>query len=331
MSQQGAHHGSDADASGDPPEQATLPRRARRGLTEAEAVILRLHATLGQGQDLWDHLDPMARRPLEHAQARLDDCQDRQALLTQWAEHDNARRRVLPMAGRSKSARSARHVQGLSSRWQRAAASMHTHPEAWTQSTPQRAMVHLALHGLAYGPHQLDPTLIGDDGLFDLGFLCTIHHHARDQILQRIGAYQLAPVLRTLDRRRLARLLRELPDELEGWMREDFARERQTHELELARIQEVFVGLQKRYHDWHALARHMGLFFAATSAGTRFVTRVERLQQLLPGDQAEAFGQYAESARWSSRRGLDDIVRASLGALWPEITSIHQATLGATL
>lgn len=307
-----------------------LPQNARRGLTEAEAVILRLHAKLGAKEALWEHLDPMATQPLVSAQARLEACEDREALLELWEEQDNARRRVLSMSGQAKAARRTHHLQGLDARWQRAASSMHAHPEAWTRSASQRMMVHLALHKLAYGPHQLDSTLIGDDGLFDLGFLCTIHHQARDQIIQRIGVYQLAQVLRALDRRRIARILREMPRDLQEWMREDFARERATHELELARIQEVFVGLQKRYNDWNMLAQHMGLFFVATSAGSRFVTRTERLGQLLPRAQSEAFTQYVESARWSSRRGLDDVVRTSLGALWPEIASIYNVHLGAT-
>ena len=324
-------HDQDLSQQAQAPQERDQALAMRRGLTEAEAVIARLHAKFGSDDTVLDHLDPLAKRPMQEVGARLEACADRDATLDVWAQRDNARRDVLDMAGRAKGARCAHHLGGLSARWQRAAASMQAHPDAWGRGLGQRAMVHLVFHGLAYGSHQLDPALIGREGVFDLGFLCTIHHQARDQILQRIGVYQLAQVLRTLDRRRIARILRELPAELQQWMRADFARERDTHELELARIKEVFVGLQKRHQDWRALARHMGLFFVATSAGSRFTTRMDRLGQLLPKDQAHALAQYADSARWSSRRGLDDIVRTSLGALWPDILSIQESYLGATL
>ena len=289
----------------------------RKGLNEAEAVMLRLAQTFGDDPSIWDALEPHAASHLRELQRPIDE-----QVLAQWQREDQQRVQLHNLSANTSQPRQAAHLSTLSSRWQ-AVASRALESEGEVDVHRQH-YAHIALSALTHGPHQLSAQFVAQRGAFDLGFLCLANPRQVPVMLERIGAFQLAEVLRPLERRQIVRLLREMPAELRAWIKSDFLREREVDPLEQARIRDVFVAFQKTIPDWSVRARHVGLFFVATSAGERFPTRVRRLMQRLPDGEARALYQYHQQARWSSRRGLDNIIRQSLGALWEELHALNR-------
>lgn len=290
---------------------------ARQGLNEAEAVMLRLAIASGDDVALWDGLDPHAARAMTQAHEAVEAPEE---VLSHWHTHDASRRDIQVLSQQASFQRQRAHLAALPARWQRIAA--HGLQRDFQPTCHSANLVHLALGALLHGPHQLDRALVATSGPFDPGFLCFVSPRALPMLLQRIGIFELAEVLRHLDRRQIGRILKEMPEYMRHWLREDFARERTINEQEQTRARDVFVAFQKNLNDWPERALHTGLFFVATCAGERYNTRIQRLSQRLSDDHARALLQYDERAQWSSRRGLDLVVRTSLGHLWQELHAL---------
>lgn len=316
-----------SEPAADPAQDEQLVQAARalrQGLNEAEATMLRIAAARGDKPTLWESLDPLSAQAMKAAHKGLDGepAPSRELIIKRWAVSDAQRADLVSSAMRASVPRQKALLAKHSPRWQRAIHRFIADPSYRAEHLHRQVIARQLLAPVAFGPHQLNPELVAHEGDFDLGILCGMERPMILRACMRIGIAQLAQLLRQLDRRELARHLRELPDELRRWMREDFAHERDLDPQELARIREVFVHLSRDYPAWEERALHVGLFFVATSAGERYNTRVARLEQLLPPDLSRALDRYLRRSQYSSRRGLDLIVRRSLGALIPLIKEV---------
>lgn len=306
------------------PEQQEALMRPRRGLNEAEAVILRLAAVHGCPKGLFDGLEPLGADALNQAQAALNalNKDDKAQALASWLEQDLKRQELVRQAMSASVPRQQALLKSLSPRWQGVLHRLIADAQ-YREATPHRMIIaRQLLAPVAFGAHHLNMALVAQEGDFDLGFLCSLERPKIMRACVRLGIAQIAPLLKQLERRELARQLRELPDELRAWMRDDFGAERQLDAQEMARIREVFVYMTKHFPAWEERALHMGLFFVATSAGDRFAMRSQRLTQLLPAELAQAFDAYLRRSQFSSRRGLDLVVRRSLGQLMPTLREV---------
>lgn len=320
----------ESKATAQPPEAPEAPqtpaeaKTLRLGLNEAEATMLRIAALRGDKPTLWQSLEPLAAQAMLAAHKGLDAvaAPSRELILKRWASLDAQRADLIASAMRASLPRQKALLAKHSPRWQRAIHRVIAEPSYRDAHLHRQVLARQLLAPVAFGPHQLNPELVAHEGDFDLGILCGLERPMILRACMRIGIAQLAQLLRQLDRRELARHLRELPDELRRWMREDFTHERDLDPQELARIREVFVHLSRDYPAWEERALHVGLFFVATSAGERYNMRIARLEQLLPPDLSRAFDRYLRRSQYSSRRGLDLIVRRSLGALLPLIKEV---------
>ncbi|MBA2663116.1 MAG: hypothetical protein H0U74_12540 [Bradymonadaceae bacterium] len=168
----------------------------------------------------------------------------------------------------------------------------------------------------AYNPNQGAPS-----ELWELGDSFSIHELGAtddDELLARlmqVGLFQLAAVVRLQDRRQRIRTQRELGAALDVWLERYLSIARLTTPTELMRIQEVVIALSQRFERVDERLVHIGLYFVACAAGTRFRRLIRLLISRLPSELGAALRGYHMRCLISSREDIAPIVYASLEAI----------------
>ncbi len=289
------------------------PVATRAGLNAAEASLAWAAARFGASDTLWQRVDPAAGLELRQAHKRLPTGAARAEALTQWRAQDREAAQPATAAASASPQRQARWLAQLSPRWQQ----VLRLGSPMTEPGDVAAM--LATRGLiSSAPPR---ALIQVSGVFDPGMLTLLPAQGLGLAITRLGAFQLAEVLRRQDRRQLVRTLRELPPVMQAWARDDLQRERQVDPDEAARIQEAVVAISREHKGWDALALHLGLAFVAASCGWRWEDRAAALRARLPPQMAAAFEGYLSRSRASSRR-LEAQVIESLSIILDQLPQV---------
>lgn len=131
----------------------------------------------------------------------------------------------------------------------------------------------------------------------------------------QIGLFQFSVVVRGQDRREMIRTRRELGEGLMKFLDVCLSADRVVSKEEEVRIREVLIVLSRRFEEVEQRLGHLGMYFVACAAGTRFRRQVTRIAESLGGDLGRVFLWYYQSSLRSSREDLDEIAQFALDGL----------------
>ena len=128
----------------------------------------------------------------------------------------------------------------------------------------------------------------------------------------QIGLFQFSVVVRGQDRREMIRTRREIGDGLMSFMDVCLAVDRVVSKEEEVRIREVLIVLSRRFEEADQRLGHLGMYFVACAAGTRFRRQITKIAESLGGELGRVFLWYYQRNLKSSRDDLDQIAQLAL-------------------
>lgn len=276
----------------------------RTGMNGAEAALLRMLVERGRPARLLEGLEPGAAEELRELAERVESADEerREAVLEAWAETDDA---LEPLAERGEPPARGRWAKAVR-RWRRG------EPFDWLESKRmRRALAGLLEQWRASGRLDLHKERICEEPAhFDA--LLSMEIEEFREFVGAFGTYQLAEILRGENRRRVARVSRQLSEERRDLLVAALKRERETVEDEERRLREVFVTLTRHHEELAERVFELGLYSVAAAAGYRFRDRIEYLAGELPEALAERLERYYRLSYGSTRRGIGRHFRAAL-------------------
>ncbi len=131
----------------------------------------------------------------------------------------------------------------------------------------------------------------------------------------QIGLFQFSVVVRQQDRRQMIRTRRELGEGLMDFLDVCLAADRVVSKEEEVRIREVLIVLSRRFEEVEQRLGHLGMYFVACAAGTRFRRQITKIAESLGGELGRVFLWYYQGSLRSSRDDLDGIAQFALEGL----------------
>jgi len=273
----------------------------RRGLNDVEASLARAFAQFGGTSELLDGLEPGAARALRPLVERLEEagaerCRE---IGERWAERDGEYSRAIDSP----------EGEG----WERAARSFREddEPAKWIDSERmRRALLGTLQEGFDEGTAVREERLSRDEEHFDV--VVRMEREAFRRFAAELGVFQVARLVRSRNRRRVARVARRFSGRRRELFLHVVRRDSETAARERSRLREVFVTLSRHYDDFERRVEQLGLYSVARAASRRFRGRIERLRRRLSDEIGDRLVRYVRMARRSTRRGVAWKVRESL-------------------
>lgn len=296
----------------------------RQGTSEAEAALVWAVAKFGGSEDLFASLEPASRgaaRSSWRSISALRGGEEKDNILSEWARADLHHESPEVLLASLDKTRLDYQLSRMDARWLRLARATHAGGDVLQKCVADpgaRAVVAKITAAevlVARRPARDDLTLDPELG-FDVAHLWSWSPESLERLFVRVGTLQLAESWRRLDRRQLARLLRAMKDrQMQTWVREDLAIEREADRVEITRLREVISGLSKHFTDQRELALHLGMFYVGVAAGRRHAQRIEVLARGLPTHLSNTLRGYAAQTHRSSRQDLEIPTAAAITAL----------------
>ena len=125
----------------------------------------------------------------------------------------------------------------------------------------------------------------------------------------RLGAFQLAELLREKNRRKVARVARRLEPARRQILLGALRRDRDCERRDQIHIREVFLSISGRVDDFAERIERLGLYTVACAAGLRYRERIAQLADRLPDRLGDRLRADYRLAREKARRGTGERFR----------------------
>jgi len=277
----------------------------RRGLNEAEAAIARAAVASGVSSDLLEGLEPGAARALCSLVEEFEDAAEewRREVVEVWDE-----RRVRTESTRDETIEANGPWAAVLRRFRGDDTSVE-----WIESgRMRRALGGLVRQEFLDRPPAPERRLSEDPEHFDA--VVRMDADTFRELVTDFGVFQAARLLRDRNRRRIARVARQLSGARRELFLDALQYERDVERRELARLREVFVTLSEHYEKLSDRLEELGLYAVARAASRRFRRRIVRLSEQLPEELGARLVRYYRMSYASTRRGVGWHMRDSLEA-----------------